>query len=180
LQVIRRKRLWRQARGRSRARHLCDDADRVADFFQFEAINPRGHFIRHRAFLGDLTKKDHVVDDFAFAVVRRGNKGLVSLRAKNFPRRLLRHRDFRIRLEESAGSGDQLFAKDSAFFMEPGLADPNGVSFRSFNLRDHFIAHRDFQLFIVREDTLDLARHATFLQTRAPVLIDHGTELNPV
>lgn len=152
----------------------------MADFFRFEAFNPRGHFIRHRSFLADLTKVDRIEDDFAFAVVRRGDQGLVSLRSKNFPKRLLRHRDFRIRLEEAAGSGDQLFARDSAFFREPGLADPKLVSFRSFNFRDHFIAHRDFQLFILPKDTPNLAQVATFRQSPAPVLIDHGTELNPV
>ncbi|HEX8067876.1 MAG TPA: AbfB domain-containing protein [Thermoleophilaceae bacterium] len=152
----------------------------MADFFQFEAIAPRGHFIRHRAFLGDLTTKDRIVDDFSFSFVRRGQQGLVSLRSKNFPRRFLRHRDFRIRLEEPAGSGDQLFARDSSFFFERGLADPNGVSFRSFNLRDHFIAHRDFQLFILPEDTPNLAQQATFFHSRAPVIIDDGIEPNPV
>ncbi|HWC26797.1 MAG TPA: AbfB domain-containing protein [Solirubrobacteraceae bacterium] len=152
----------------------------MVDFFQFEAFNPRGHFVRHRAFLGELTRKDEIVDDFAFSLVRRGQQSLVSLRSRNFPKRFLRHRDFRIRLEEPVGSGDQPFARDSTFFIEPGLADPKGVSFRSFNLRDHFIAHRGFQLFIAREDTPNLAQHATFFQTRAPVIIDHGADLNPV
>jgi hypothetical protein len=152
----------------------------VADFFQFEALDPSGLFLRHRNFLADLTPKDNIVDDFAFAVIRRGNQGLVSLRSKNFPKRFLRHRDFRLRLEEPAGSADQLFAKDSSFFMETGLADPNGVTFRSFNLRDHVIAHHDFQLSIVPDSTPDIARHATFIRSRAPVLIDEGTELNPV
>ena len=151
----------------------------MADFFQFEALNPRGHFIRHRNFLGDVTQKDRIADDFSFSLVRRGNQGLVSLRAKNYPKLFLRHRDFRIHLEGPAGTNDQLFARDSSFFMERGMADENGVTFRSFNYRDHVIAHRDFQLFIVPE-TPEIGQQATFLRTRAPVIIDEGTELNPV
>ncbi len=151
----------------------------VADF-RFEAFKPRAHFIRHRGFLADLTREDRIEDDFVFAVVLRGGQDLVGLRSKNFPRRLLRHREFRIRLEEPAGSSDQLFARDSSFFREPGLADPELVSFRSVNFRDHYIAHRDFQLFILHEDTPGLAERATFRQGPAPVLFDHGTELHPV
>jgi Alpha-L-arabinofuranosidase B (ABFB) domain len=144
----------------------------VADVFEFEALAPRGHFIRHRAFLGDLTRKDRIPEDFKFTLVRRGDQGLVSLRSTNVPKRFLRHRDFRIRLEEPAGTNDQLFARDSSFFMESGLADQNGVSFRSFNLRDHFIAHRDFQLFILPEDTPNLAQVATFFRRRPAVPFD--------
>jgi hypothetical protein len=151
----------------------------VADFFQFEAFNPRGNFIRHRNFLADLTPKDKIADDFSFSLVRRGDQGLVSLRSKNFPTRFLRHRDFRLRLEEPAGTSDQLFARDSSFFMEAGMADQNGVTFRSFNFRDHVIAHRNFQLFIVPASA-DIAQQATFLRSRAPVLFDEGTALNPV
>ena len=144
----------------------------MADLFEFEALAPRDHFIRHRSFLGDLTTKDRIPDDFKFSLAKRGDQGLVSLRSANFPKRLLRHRDFRIRLEEPAGTSDQLFARDSSFFMEPGLADRSGVSFRSFNFRDHFIAHRDFQLFILREDTPNLAQVATFFRRRPSVIID--------
>jgi hypothetical protein len=38
---------------------------------QFEANNPRNHFIRHRAFLGELTRMDAIADDFNFRIVRR-------------------------------------------------------------------------------------------------------------
>ena len=148
------------------------------DFFTFRAFNRPDHFIRHRNSLGELTRKDQPREDFLFALVPRG-QGRVSLRPKNFPRLLLRHRDFRIRLEGPSGPNDQLFAKDSTFFLVPGLADPDGVSFQSFNLRDHFIRHRDFHLFIDREDSPNLAADATFFKELPPVLIDPGTELHP-
>jgi hypothetical protein len=145
---------------------------------QFEANNPRNHFIRHRAFLGELTRMDKIKDDFNFRIVPRGD-GRVSLRSVNFPKRLLRHRDFRIRLEEPAGSGDRLFALDSTFFREPGLADPDNpraVSFRSVNFPDRYLRHRDFSLFLEPRDSPNLAADATFLQENTPVIFDEGSE----
>jgi len=142
------------------------------DVVEFRAVNRPDHFIRHRNFLGELTRHDRPRDDFHFTVVRRGQQGLVALRSKNFPKRFLRHRDFRIRLEEPNGPNDQLFARDSAFFMVPGLADPNAVSLQSFNFRDRFVRHRDFHVFLEPADS-DLARRdATFIKQFAEVIID--------
>jgi Alpha-L-arabinofuranosidase B (ABFB) domain len=149
------------------------------DVFEFRAITHRDHFIRHRNFLGELTRKEGPPDDFHFALVPRGQQNLVALRSKNFPRLFLRHRDFRVRLEGPSGSGDQQFARDAAFFMVPGLADPNGVSFQSFNFRDRFLRHRDFQLFVEPMDGPGAQRDATFIKQRPAVIIDHGPELVP-
>jgi len=150
------------------------------DIVEFRSVNQPDHFIRHRNFLGELTRKDRPADDFKFTVVPRGQQRLVSLRSKNFPKLFLRHRDFRIHLEAPSGPNDQLFARDSSFFLVPGLADPNAVSLQSFNFRDRFLRHRDFHLFLEPADS-DLARRdATFVKAPAPVIIDHGTELNPV
>jgi hypothetical protein len=80
-------------------------------------------------------------------------------------------------LEEPNGSQDQLFKQDSSFFLEQGLADPSGFSFRSFNFRDRFLRHRDFHLFVEPEDSPNLAQDATFFRSLAPVLIDRGTAL---
>ncbi len=145
------------------------------EHFQFQSFNFRDHFIRHRNFQGELTKLDKLTDDFLFTIVPRGQPHLVSLRSVNFPDRFLRHRDFRVLLEAPSGPGDQLFQQDSAFFLEPGPADPNGVSFRSFNFRDRLIRHRDFHLFVEPEDSPNLSPDATFFQTRPSVLIDSGT-----
>jgi hypothetical protein len=147
--------------------------------FEFRSFNVPRHFIRHRNFLGELTRKGGPRQDFAFRVVQRGG-GVVSLGSANFPKRFLRHRDFRIRLEEPNGRADQVFRQDSRFHMVPGLADPNGVSFRSLNLPDHYLRHRDFHLFIDHESSPNLAADATFFKEPAPVVIDRGTELNPV
>jgi hypothetical protein len=149
------------------------------DVVEFQAVNQRDHFIRHRNFLGELTRKEGPRDDFQFTVVPRGQPRLVALRSRNFPKLFLRHRDFRIRLEGPNGPDDQLFAKDSAFFMVPGLADPNAISLQSFNFRDRFLRHRDFHLFLEPADS-DLARRdATFVKQPAPVLIDEGPVLVP-
>jgi Alpha-L-arabinofuranosidase B (ABFB) domain len=105
---------------------------------QFQSFNFRDRFIRHRSFEGVLIRKQDPGGpeaDFSFVVVDRG-AGRISLRSENFPDRFPRHRDFRIMLEKSAGPADQLFRQDSTFFLEPGLAAANGVSFRSFNLPD--------------------------------------------
>jgi Alpha-L-arabinofuranosidase B (ABFB) domain len=149
------------------------------DRFQFESVNFRGHFIRHRNFQGELTRKDRPAEDFFFTLQPRGSQGLVALRSVNFPDRFLRHRDFRVFLEGPSGPQDQLFRLDSSFFLEPGLADPNGFSLRSFNFRDRFLRHRDFHLFVEPEDSPNLAPDATFFRSLAPVLIDHGTEGQP-
>jgi Alpha-L-arabinofuranosidase B (ABFB) domain len=101
----------------------------------------------------------------------------VALRSANSPDHFLRHANFRIFLGKSAGPGDQLFALDSTFFLEPGLAAPNGVSFRSLNFPDRYLRHRNFLLFLEPKDSPNLAADATFFRTQ---LIDEGTELNPV
>ncbi len=149
------------------------------DQFQFESFNVRGHFIRHRNGRGELTRKDDPAEDFFFTLERRGSQGLVALRSVNFRDRCLRHRDFRVVLEGPSGPQDRLFQQDSSFFLEPGMADPNGFSFRSFNFRDRFLRHRDFHLFVEPEDAPDLAPDATFFRTLVPasVIIDPGTAL---
>ena len=114
--------------------------------FEFRSFNIPRHFIRHRDFLGELTREQGPRQDFAFRVVERGGD-VVSLGSANFPKRFLRHRDFASG-SRIAGPADQLFRQDSRFHMVPGLADPNGVSFRSVNLPDHYLRHRDFHLFI--------------------------------
>jgi len=149
------------------------------DVVEFRSINVRDHFIRHRNFLGELTRQDRIRDDFHFTVVPRGRPDLISLRSKNFPKLFLRHRDFRIHLEAPSGPNDQLFAKDSTFVvvpgLAPGLADPDAISLQSFNFRDRYLRHRDFHLFLEPADS-DLARRdATFVKQFAPVVIDHGS-----
>jgi hypothetical protein len=148
------------------------------DLVEFRSFNFPTHFIRHRNFLGELTRKQGPRDDFLFVLVPRGS-GKVALRSKNFPKLFLRHRDFRVRLEGPSGPNDQLFAKDATFFVRRGQADENGISFESSNFPGRFLRHRDFHLFIDPEDSPNLAPDATFFKEFAPVLIDEGTNLVP-
>ncbi len=149
------------------------------DVVEFRSLNFRDHFIRHRNFLGELTRKEGPAEDFLFALVPRGQQSQVALRSKNFPKLFLRHRDFRVRLEGPTGPNDQLFAKDSTFFLVPGLADPNGISFESFNFRGRYLRHRDFHLFVEPENSANLAPDATFFKEFPSVPIDPGTILVP-
>lgn len=156
--------------------------------FNFEANSPRGFFIRHRNFLGELTKMDEgPADDFGFMLETRdpSRHNLVSFSSVNFPGKYLRHSDFRIRLDDFppvAGNHADLFLflQDSSFFQGPGLADPSGVSFQSFNYPDRFLRHRDFDLHVEPRDSANLAADATFLMRPAAVPFDPGTALNPV
>jgi hypothetical protein len=147
-----------------------------------QSVNIPEHFVRHAAFLGELTRFGGPSGDFAFTIVSRGN-GTIAIRSVNVPDRFIRHRDFRIHLEGPNGGSDQLWRDDSTFRLVRGLADANGVSFRSVNFPDRYIRHRDFHLWLEGPagpaDDL-FRRDATFLRRPAAVDIDHGTELNPV
>ncbi|HEY5978313.1 MAG TPA: AbfB domain-containing protein [Microlunatus sp.] len=147
-----------------------------------ESLNFPGHFIRHAAFLAELTRRGGPVNDFAFTLISRG-AGQIALRSVNFRDRFLRHRDFRIHLEGPAGARDDLWRQDSTFFFEEGLADRTGVSFRSLNFPDRYLRHRDFHLVLDAPSgpgDESFRRDATFFRRPAAVLIDHGTELDPV
>jgi hypothetical protein len=143
------------------------------DVFQLRSFNFPDFYIRHRNFLGELTEEAvGEQEDFSFELVNRGHdpqgRSLAALRSVNFPALYLRHRDFRLRLEGPNGSGDQLFRKDSAFYIEPGLAHQagsGGISFRSFNYPDRYIRHRDFHLWVEPRDSANLAPDATFIKT---------------
>lgn len=132
-----------------------------------ESINFPGFFIRHHNFEGELNEYEPAKgQDYQFEIVSRGDGGMVSLKSVNFPNRLLRHKDFRLLLEEAPKDGPerQLFDKDSTFFLEVGLADINGFSFRSTNFPDHYIRHFNFHLFIGKKDSENLNADATFLK----------------
>ena len=135
------------------------------EVFQLQSFNFQNRFIRHKSFLGELTPISTTdLQDFSFKIVPRG-ANLVSLKSVNFPKLSLRHQDFRIKLQGPTTANDTLFRADSTFFLEPGLANPRGVSFRSSNISDHYIRHRDFHLFLDPRDSPNLAADATFFKT---------------
>jgi hypothetical protein len=155
--------------------------------FSFQAVNVPGHFIRHRDFLGEIsaiseTSPELDRKDATFSLLDNpaGNPPAVQLEATNVFAHVLRHQNFRVKLHEynppliPPGGHEtpelELLRKDSTFHLVPGLADPNGVSFRSLNFPDRFLRHRDFHLLVERiTNDDDLGRHdATFIK-RSPL-----------
>jgi Alpha-L-arabinofuranosidase B (ABFB) domain len=153
-------------------------------YISLQSTNFTDRFIRHQNFLGELTQIQSDLDrqDATFEIPD-GVGGFVMLRSSNFPLHVLRHQDFRLKLHEynppltpppDSGLGsrpetpeEQLLREDASFFLVPGLADSNAVSFRSLNFPDRFIRHRDSHLFVEPIDmNSEVARKdATFILT---------------
>ncbi len=142
---------------------------------ELESITHPGHFVRHREFLGELTRKEKPADDFRFTLVRRGKQGRVGLRSKNAGKLFLRHREARVRLEGPSGPDDEQFTKDSTFRVVPGLADQELISFESVSIRGAYLRHRDFHLFVEQGEGPDFERDATFVKHVPSVRFDRGT-----
>lgn len=141
-------------------------------FILLESRNKAGFFLRHQNFEGELNRMEPAFgQDYQFELVRSENPEggfLFSLRSRNFPSRRLRHKNFRLLLEERPDDreGRKLFDQDSRFILRDGLADSRGDSFESVNFPDHFIRHFDFHLFIGKRDDNDenFAGDATWLR----------------
>lgn len=130
---------------------------------KLQSMNFPGLYIRHRNYLGELTRLSSNLDrqDASFRIVPGlANRNLISFESVNFPGYYLRHQGFRIKL--SRGSNNDLFRKDATFKRVPGLANRSMVSFESFNYPGHFIRHRNFQLYVERGNTDLFRKDATF------------------
>ena len=78
----------------------------------------------------------------------------------NYPNYFIRHYDLRGKVEGNIA----LFA-DSQWIMQPGLADPSGVSFESVNFPGYYLRHEAFELRLAENDDSSLfASDATFYQ----------------
>ncbi|MFI6866623.1 AbfB domain-containing protein [Nocardia sp. NPDC050406] len=135
---------------------------------RLQSFNFPEFFVRHQNFEGELMKLNTpgFVEDFAWEEEFAGTDAegftLVRFRSKNFPDRLLRHKDFRMVLEPDDRSS--LFRKDSTFRRRRGLSgDPEAGwrSYESTNFPGHFIRHRNFHLFMDSKEP-KLAADATF------------------
>ncbi|MFE1417129.1 AbfB domain-containing protein [Streptomyces sp. NPDC058746] len=120
-------------------------------------------FMRHQNAEGELNEFDpNFGQDFTFDLEQTqfdGKEG-IRFRAINSPffdgkEMYLRHKNFRILLEDQKSSPDPvLFLKDSTFFPRLGLKGPtpespeDGLSFEASNFPEHFIRHVNFHLFI--------------------------------
>jgi hypothetical protein len=130
---------------------------------RLQSLNYPGLFIRHRNFLGELTRIATDLDrkDASFRLVPGlADRNLVSFESVNYPGYYLRHQGFRIKLMR--GPGDDLFRKDATFRRVPGLANGSMVSFESLNYPGYYIRHRDFHLYLERGNTELFRKDATF------------------
>jgi hypothetical protein len=157
-------------------------------YISLQSTNFPDRFIRHQNFLGEISQIQSDLDrqDATF-LIRDGARfgDVVMLRSTNFPLHVFRHQDFRLKTHEfnpglipppELGSPrpetpeERLLREDASFFLVPGLADSNLVSFRSFNFPDRFIRHRDFHLFVESADS-DLARRDATFRLREPFAV---------
>jgi hypothetical protein len=148
---------------------------RLGDRITLESFNHVGDFVRHRAFLGELTainQADLVDRQDATFIVRPGLNGArreslnfdfsVSFESVNFPGWFLRHQDFRLKLMQNDNS--PLFNDDASFFPSLPLTRRGfSLSFEATKLPGSFIRHRDFHLWLDQNDNSNLfAGDATF------------------
>jgi hypothetical protein len=131
-------------------------ADNVFMIKATAATLPAGDFfLRHSNFEGELTTFEQARSaDFKFTLFESGT--LVRFQSVQFTTKFLRHKNFRLLLEEPTPNEGQLFLDDSTFILLP----PNNKigsevnRFFSFGASDtrkfpnHFIRHRDFHVFL--------------------------------
>ena len=149
----------------------------MVDLVSFRSFNFPDRFIRHKNFLGelepissDLDKRDATFIFHPGLAFTGGGGGTASWESRNLPDHWLRHQNFRLVLNKRppAGSPDlALFEKDATFFIVPGLADGSRQSFRSVNVTNRLLRHRDFHLFLDEVDPeRDIDRKDATFQTR--------------
>ena len=68
--------------------------------------------------------------------------GTVTLGPPGFPNQVFRHSNFILSTSIIDGTDGQ--KQDSSFYIVKGLADPAGISFRSYNYPDHYLRHTEF------------------------------------
>ncbi|MER6580936.1 AbfB domain-containing protein [Nonomuraea sp. NPDC001023] len=133
----------------------------------FESLSPRGHYIRHANFLGEISPIATSLDraDASFDVVRGlAGDGTVSFRSANLPNHYLRHQNFRLVLSEFTPD-DRLMHEDASFISDLGLTVTVWNSFRSYNYPKLYIRHQNFHLYVseINQNSPELDRSdATF------------------
>jgi len=130
--------------------------------FGFTSFNYPDHAMRHCNFEGFLNPLEEDNQDFQFIpVAGNADETKISFRSINFPNHYLRHQGFRVYLHEHDGS--DLFDADSTFeFVRPNAEDAGWMdnrqyfSFRSVNYPDHYLRHKNFELWLDERDDSDL------------------------
>jgi len=122
--------------------------------------------LRHKNFEFFLEefKADGPPEDFEF-ILRPGltDPTKVSFESVNFPNHYIRHQGFRVKLHEF--EDEDLFKNDATFelirpnFEEDDISwekDKSLCSFRSVNFPDHFLRHRNYELWLDERDDNEL------------------------
>ncbi|MBN2489034.1 MAG: AbfB domain-containing protein [Methanosarcinaceae archaeon] len=133
------------------------------EIYSIQSYNYPDYFIRHRNFLGEISKIVSASDekDASFRVVPGlADSSYVSFESVNYPGYYLRHQYSQIKLHKM--TDDELFKKDSTFKTVTGLADSNWISFESYNYPDYFIRHKNGYLYIEKGDSDLFRKDATF------------------
>lgn len=113
------------------------------------AFNIPNSYIRHRNFLGEISRISSSLDraDARFTVKSGlASSNCVSFESSNLAGYYLRHQNLRITLARNDNTA--LFKNDATFCIKPGLASSTNVSFSSYNLPTYYIRHRNFELYI--------------------------------
>lgn len=118
-------------------------------------------FVRHHNFEGELNEPGQgPPEDYLWTIERVGREPdfeLVRFTSVNHPGRALRHKNFRIILDEIRD--DETFRRDSTFRVQASLVDAGDDGWRSYesvNFDNHYLAHINFHLYLRKNDDTSL------------------------
>jgi Alpha-L-arabinofuranosidase B (ABFB) domain len=120
-----------------------------------KTLPPGEFFLRHFNNEGELTTFDNTRSaDFKFMLNESGS--FVRFQSLEFPKKFLRHKAFRLLLEEPAPNEGRLFLDDSTFIALPPNNGVGSILTQAFSFGasdtqkfpNHFIRHRDFHVFL--------------------------------
>jgi hypothetical protein len=102
----------------------------------FQSTRPRDHYLRHANFRIVLSPKTNdrlFMEDATFCMEwglrRRGDEQSVTFRSFNFRKRVIRHRNYELWLDEVQDT--PLFRSDASFFIEPVKLAPVRIDYES-------------------------------------------------
>jgi len=158
------------------------------DVYSIQAMKFRDRYIRHKNFttyLDPITDEQTAKDATFHLISGLGDGTCYTFEARYLRGYYLRHWQFRLVLAQF-DSNDPNFRADATFCPRKGLVTRAGehlYSFESLNYRGYYIRHRNFELWVNKNDGSDGFRlDATFLLSppvHAPGTFDPGTNQIP-
>jgi hypothetical protein len=130
--------------------------------YRLRSFGHADRFIRHRRFLGELTRLNSSIEKQAatFLIVPGlADAKRISFEAIDRPGYFLCTRDFRIELAKPA---DEAARRDATFKKVHGLAEKSCSSFESLNHPGYFIRQRDFHIVLEKGKDEQFRWDATF------------------